>query len=81
MLFFMYIFEIYRVVFYVFQTSNVHNERNINFKFVILVRIRLNGFSGEWSVRSEKIKFLSFLNVISSQIRLNLKMAKIFRSL
>ena len=26
----------------VFEISNVHNERNINLKFVILVRIRLN---------------------------------------
>ena len=33
--------------FYVFEISNVHNERNINLKFVILVRIRLNGFSGD----------------------------------
>ena len=32
---------------YVFEISNVHNERNINLKFVILVRIRLNGFSGD----------------------------------
>ena len=48
----------------VFEISNVHNERNINIKFVILVRIRLNGFSGDCRVRSEKIKFLSFLNVI-----------------
>ena len=32
----------------VFEISNVHNERNINLKFVILVRIRLNGFSGDW---------------------------------
>ena len=48
-----------------FEISNVHNERNINLKFVILVRIRLNGFSGDCiRVRSEKIKFLSFLNVI-----------------
>ena len=31
----------------VFEISNVHNERNINLKFVILVRIRLNGFSGD----------------------------------
>ena len=48
-----------------FEISNVHNERNINLKFVILVVIRLNGFSmGTVRVRSEKIKFLSFLNVI-----------------
>ena len=33
--------------FYVFEISNVHNERNINLKFEILVRIRLNGFSGD----------------------------------
>ena len=33
---------------HVFEISNVHNERNINLKFVILVRIRLNGFSGDW---------------------------------
>ena len=32
---------------YVFEISNVHNERNINLKCVILVRIRLNGFSGD----------------------------------
>ena len=30
-----------------FEISNVHNERNINLKFVILVRIHLNGFSGD----------------------------------
>ena len=33
--------------FNVFEISNVHNERNINLKFVILVRIHLNGFSGD----------------------------------
>ena len=41
---------VYRKVkhyFDVFEISNVHNERNINLKFVILVRIRLNGFSGD----------------------------------
>ena len=32
---------------YVFEISNVHNERNINLKFVIFVRIRLNRFSGD----------------------------------
>ena len=31
----------------VFEISNVHNERNIKLKFVILIRIRLNGFSGD----------------------------------
>ena len=31
----------------VFEISNVHNQRNINLKFVILIRIRLNGFSGD----------------------------------
>ena len=32
----------------VFEISNVHNERNINLKSVIiLVRIHLNGFSGD----------------------------------
>ena len=31
----------------VFEISNVHNERNINLKSVILVRIRLNGFNGD----------------------------------
>ena len=36
-----------RIVDYAFEISNVHNERNINLKFVILVRIRLNGFSGD----------------------------------
>ena len=35
-------------IFHVFEISNVHNERNINLKFVILVRIRLNGFSGDY---------------------------------
>ena len=34
-------------IYNVFEISNVHNERNINLKFVILVRIRLNGFSGD----------------------------------
>ena len=32
---------------YVFEISNVHNERNINLQFVILVRISLNGLSGD----------------------------------
>ena len=32
---------------HVFEISNVHNERNINLKFVSLVRIHLNGFSGD----------------------------------
>ena len=32
----------------VFEISIVHNERNINLKFVILVRIRLNGFSDDY---------------------------------
>ena len=35
------------LIYYVFEISNVHNKRNINLKFVILVRIRLNGFSGD----------------------------------
>ena len=35
------------MIYNVFEISNVHNERNINLKFVILVRIRLNGFSGD----------------------------------
>ena len=36
-----------KLIIHVFEISNVHNERNINLKFVILVRIRLNGFSGD----------------------------------
>ena len=46
-----HIFNIFRkntrLMLHVFEISNVHNERNINLKFVILVRIRLNGFSGD----------------------------------
>ena len=66
----------------VFEILNVHNERNINLKFIILVRIRQSGFSDD--CKSEKWRntvYYNFLNELSSQIRLNLKMAKIFRSL
>ena len=49
---------------YVFEISNVHNERNINLKFLILVRILLNGFSGDRKSKSEEIKFLSFCKCI-----------------
>ena len=37
---------------YVFEIPNVHNERNINLKFIILVRIRQSGFSDD--CKSEK---------------------------
>ena len=39
--------EQYIIILDVFEISNVHNEWNINLKFVILVRIHLNGFSGD----------------------------------
>ena len=38
----------------VFEISNVHNERNINLKFVILVRIHLNGFRRDCKSKNKR---------------------------
>ena len=54
---------------YVFEIPNVHTKRNINLEFLILVRIRQSG-----DCKSEKVKkysYYHFLNVLSTQIRLN----------